>query len=63
MLHHEQTLVLLISIRMPCAFWRTKDALKVILIATVGSTNVVLKISRIILINDSSFQCYFGRME
>ena len=31
---------------------------KVILIVTAGSANVVLKISQIILINDSSFQCY-----
>ena len=32
---------------------------KVILIATEGSASVVLKISQAILINDSSFQCYF----
>ena len=32
---------------------------KVILIVTAGSANVVLKISQIILISDSSFQCYF----
>ena len=32
---------------------------KVILIATAGSANVVFKISQIILIHDSSFQCYF----
>ena len=32
---------------------------KVILITTAGSANFVLEISRIILINDSSFQCYF----
>ena len=37
--------------------------LKVILIATVGSVKVVSKISGIILINDSSFQCYFGRVD
>ena len=37
--------------------------LKVILIATAGSVKVVLKISRVILINDSSFQCYFRRMD
>ena len=36
---------------------------KVILIATEGSANVVLKISQAILINDSSFQCYFRRMD
>ena len=32
---------------------------KVILIATAGSANIVLNISQIILINDSSFPCYF----
>ena len=32
---------------------------KVILITTAGSANIVLKISQIILINDSSFQRYF----
>ena len=32
---------------------------KVILIATARSANVVFKISQIILIHDSSFQCYF----
>ena len=32
---------------------------KVILIATAGSANVVFKISQIILIHNSSFQCYF----
>ena len=36
---------------------------KVILIATEGSANVVLKISQAILINDSSFQSYFRRMD
>ena len=36
---------------------------KVILIATEGPANVVLKISQAILINDSSFQCYFRRMD
>ena len=34
----------------------------VILIAMSGSANVVLKISQIIVIIDSSFQCYFRRM-
>ena len=37
--------------------------LKVILTETAGSVKVVLKISRIILINDSSFQCYFRRVD
>ena len=37
--------------------------LKVIPIATAGSVKVVSKISGIILINDSSFQCYFGRVD
>ena len=37
--------------------------LKVILIATAGSVKVVSKIFGIILINDSSFQCYFGRVD
>ena len=37
--------------------------LKVILIATAGSVKVVLKICGIILINDSSFQCYFRRVD
>ena len=32
---------------------------KVILITTAGSANVVLKISRINLMNVLSFQCYF----
>ena len=36
---------------------------KVILLATAGSATNVLKISQIILINDSSFQCYFRRMD
>ena len=37
--------------------------LKVNVIATAGSVKVVLKISRIILINDSSFQCFLRRMD
>ena len=36
---------------------------KIILLATAGSVNVVLKISQTILINDLSFQCYFRRMD
>ena len=36
---------------------------KVILLETAGSATNVLKISQIILINDSLFQCYFGRMD
>ena len=36
---------------------------KVILIATEGLVNVVLKITQAILINDSAFQCYFRRMD
>ena len=57
--------VVLFHTRVLNAFWRTKDVfkLKVILIATAGSANFVLKISRINLINVLLFQCYFRRMD